>query len=415
MPNTINTIKSNTVVLAKLAAGTVVDQMQFCKSISQADPSDYKGKNGYSAGDTINISVPALYTMGTSFDLTSSLQDMLEQKVALALDIVGSVGVELNSQELASSINIGSVYDRVIKPAAQAIAQGVEQTCLNRAALQVGNIVGTAGSTVFDTATMLSANQKITEFLAPQDENRYALLNPAAQASAINARKGFPNPAGNLTSQYKYGVMGQADGMNYMSNNLLAPLTRGTANPTMTVTTTSVAGATTIALTGSGTETLIAGQTFTVANVNAVHPQTKADLGYLKQFVISANNTASGGAYTGVALGGEPIYTSTSGSLQNVTRFPTSGDVVTLGAGTGGTLSTTYRENLCYHKDAFRMVSVPLILPINEQISEQYTWKGVTVAIVQSFDVLKRRMITRVDFLGAFCAPRPNWACRVTS
>lgn len=412
--NTLNTIKSTGGVLAKLAAGTLVDGLQFGKSIGMADPNDYKGKNGYSAGDTIYVSIPALYIPNTTFDQTSNIQSMLEQKTALVLDIISSVAIDLDSQELASSINIQSVYDRMVKPATQAIAQTVEQTMLSRAVIATGNTVGTAGSTVFDTATMLSANQKLSEFLAPQDGQRYALLAPAAQASAVNARKGFPNPSGELTSQYKDAVMGTADGLTYLSNNLLPRLTRGTANPTMTVTTTSVAGATTIALTGSGSETLTAGQTFTVASVNAVHPQTKVDLGYPFQFVVGALNTASGGAYTAVALG-DPIYTATSGSLQNVTRFPTAADVVTLGAGTGGVLSTTYTENIVFHKEAFRMVSVPLIMPDAVELAVQETYKGYTVAIVRAFDVIKRRMITRVDFLGGFCAPRNEWASRVTS
>lgn len=413
--NTLNTIKSNGGVLAKLAAGTLADNLQFGKSISQADPNDYNGKNGYSAGDTIYISKPAIMSTNSSFDATSSMQSIQEQKVALALDIISSVPIDLDSQELASTINIKSIYDRAIKPAVIAIATDVEKTMLTRAMYQTSNIVGTAGSTVFDPDTMLSAGQKLNELLAPMDGERYALLSPAAQRSAINARKGFPNASDEVSNQYKRGLMGEADGFVYMANNLLPRLTSGTATGSITVTTTSVAGATTIALTGTGTQTLTAGQTFTVASCNAVHPQTKVDLGYLKQFVISANNTASGGAYTGVALGGEPIYTATSGSLQNITRFPTASDVVTLGAGIGNTASATYTQNIVYHKDAFRMVSVPLVMPEAVELAVQETYKGYTVAIVRAFDVLKRRMITRVDFLGGFCATRPEWACRISS
>lgn len=414
MVNSINTIKSNAGVIAKVAAGTFVDNLQFGKSISQADPSDYKGKNGYSAGDTVYISKPAIYIPNTSFDATSSILDIAELKVALALDIVSSVPVSLDSQELASTMNLSSINDRVVQPAVKGMAQQVEATMLNRATYQVGNIVGTAGATVFDTATMLSAAQKMSEFLCPNDDERYALLTPAAAASAVNARKGFPNATTEVSKQYRMGLMGIADGFTYLQNNLLPTITNGTANPTMTVTTTSVAGATTIALTGSGTETLKAGQKFSIANVNAVHPQTKVSLGYNKQFSVAADATAVGGAYT-VTIGGDPIYTSTSVGLQNVDRFPTSGDVVTLGAGVGGTLSTAYRHSLAFHKQAFRMVSVPLVMPEAVEFGAQESYKGFTVAIVRAFDVLKRRMITRIDFLGGFCATRPEWACVVTS
>jgi len=39
----------------------------------------------------------------------------------------------------------------------------------------------------------------------------------------------------------------------------------------------------------------------------------------------------------------------------------------------------------------------------------------MTIAIVRSWDILKRRMITRLDFLGGFAPVRPEWGCRITS
>lgn len=400
-------------VIAKLAAGTLVDNLQFCRVIDKADKSDYDGKNGYKAGDTIQINVPALYTPGTNLDITSAIQAIQETRIPLALDIIQTVGVDVDSRELAYQIGLESLYSRVIKPAVQGIAQGVENICLTRACSNVGNIVGTAGSTSFDTSTILAAGQKMTEFLAPR-QDRSVLLNPGAEASAVNARKGFVNAPNKISKQYIDGAMGAADGFDYYSNNLLPRFTSGTAAGSITVTTTSVAGATTIALTGTGTQTLTAGQTFTVASVNAVHPQTKVDLGYPKQFVVTALNTASGGAYTAVALA-EPIYTATSGSLQNVTRFPTASDVVTLGAGVGNVASTIYPQNLAFHKNAFRMVSVPLVMPEAVEMAAQESFEGVTVAVVRAFDVRTRAMITRIDFLGGFAATRPMWACRITN
>lgn len=411
MPNNINTVKSNAAIIAKLAAGMLVDNLQFAKSISKADASDYAGKNGYSAGDTVSISKPARFIPGSSLDITSSIQDIVEEKVPLTLDVISTVGVQLDSQELASSINIKSIAERVIRPAVAGIAQDVEKTFLNRAVLSTYNLVGNTGSTVFDTDFMLSASQKQQEFLMPMDGDNWALLSPAARRSAVNARKGLFQKSDEIAKQYKSGYMGESDGYEYLSNNLMPRITHGTATGAITVTTTSVNGASTIALTGTSTQTLVAGQVFTIAGVNAVHPQTKQDLGYAQQFVITANNTASGGAYTGVAIS-PTIYDATTGkSLQNVTALPASGAVVTL----VGTASTAYTQSLAFHTDAYRMVSVPLILPEAVEFAVQETYKGVTVAIVRAFDVIKRRMITRIDFLGGFAAVRPEWACRLGS
>ena len=413
MANNINTIKSNGAIIAKLAARMLVDNLQFCKTIGQADANDYNGKNGYSAGDTIYVSKPARFIPTNSFDITSSIQSIVEEKVPLTLDILSTVPVALDSQELASTINIKSIAERVIKPAVAAIAQDVEKTMLSKATLATYNYGGTAGSTVFDTTTMLGASTRMQEFLVPQDGEQYALLNPAARGSAVIARKGLFQSSSEIASQYKTGYMGEADGFTYMSNNLLPRLTTGSASGTITVTTTSVNGATTIALTGTGSQTLKAGQVFTISSVNAVHPQTKADLGFLQEFVVTADNTASSGAFTGVAIS-PTIYDATTGlSLQNVSALPQSGATVTLVGST--TASTTYGQNLCYHKDAFRMVSVPLILPDAVELAVQETYKGVSVAVVRAFDILKRRMITRIDFLGGFVPVRPEWAYRITS
>jgi len=400
-------------VIAKLSVGTLVDNLQFCRTIDKADASDFNGKNSFSAGDTIFINVPAQAVPTNGFDITSSIQTLAELRVPLALDIISVVARDIDSRELASSIGIKSLYERHIKNDVAGIAQNVEQICLDRAVKATHNIVGTAGSTAFDTSTVLSATQKLTEFLAPR-QDRSILLNPGAEASAVNARKGFVNDGAAVSKQYKQGQMGMADGFTYFSNNLLPRLATGTATGAHSVTTTSIAAATTIALTGTGAQTLTAGQTFTVASVNAVHPQTKVDLGYLQQFVITAAATASGGAYTGVTIS-PAIYTATSGSLQTVTRFPTASDVVTLGAGTGNVASTIYPQNLAYQKSAFRMVSVPLVQPEMVEMAAQETYEGVTVAIVRAFDVMLRRMITRIDFLGGFAATRPQHACRITS
>lgn len=410
MSNSIQTVKAAAGLLAKAAAVELVDNLQFTKSIDKADESDYKGKNGYSAGDTIYITKPARFIPITSFDITSSINDFVEEKVPLVLDTPVTVSVSLDSQELASTIDLANVYNRAIKPAIHSIAQTVESTFLTSAINATYNLVGTAGSTVFDTNTMMGATARLGQYLAPT-QNRFALLDPIATQSAVVARKGQFQSSSEISKQYRDGVMGMADGFAYLSNNLLPTHTRGTQTGSLTVATTSVNAATTIALTGTSGGTLTKGDVFTVANVFAVHPITKVTQTFLQQFVVTADNTASGTAYTGVAIS-PTIYDATTGkALQNVNRFPTSADVVTI----VGSLSTGYTQNIAFQKGAFRMVSVPLVMPEAVEFAEQETFKGITVAIVRAFDVLKRRMITRVDFLGGITATRPEWSCRVTA
>jgi len=413
--NTINTIKSNAGVIAKLAAGAFVDNLQFCKSIGKADASDYNGKNGYSAGDTVYISKPVRPEVGTSFDITSTIGSLLEEKVAMPLDIIAVTSFDLDSQELASTANLQGIYDRFVKPYAAGMAQEVEKTYLERAVINTPNFVGTPGSTVFNTTTMLSAGVKLDEFLAPMDGERYALLSPAAQASALDSRKSFVQASDELAKQYKRGLMGTADGFTYMSNNLVPRITNGVDVSGFAVEASVVAisnGMATLGIDGvTGGATIPAGTVFTISGVNAVHPQTKVDLGYPQQFTTTAAVTETAG--NSVTLPIYPaIYYTTTDSRQNVSAAPVDEAAITVAVGSA---STTYTNSLVYHKDAYRMVSVPLVLPTSAEYAEQYTYKGMTIAIVRSWDILKRRMITRLDFLGGFAPVRPEWGCRITS
>jgi hypothetical protein len=138
----------------------------------------------------------------------------------------------------------------------------------------------------------------------------------------------------------------------WFRNSLFTAHTTGTAAKTTgyTVSGASQTGAS-ITVTG-GTTTFLKGDVVTFAGSNAVHPETKADLGYLQTFVITAD---SGTSATTLAI--SPAIVAT-GATQNVTASPTStGAVVKLGAGANETL----QQSLVYHPDAFTFVTADLV------------------------------------------------------
>jgi hypothetical protein len=199
-------------------------------------------------------------------------------------------------------------------------------------------------------------------------------------------------------------MVGKADGFNWYENELIAVHTNGSDVTGAAVNDAAVAeGASTLTVDGlsaAPTE----GTVFTIAGVNMVHPITKVDLGVPQQFVVGA------GATTTVLPISPSLYAGSNG-LQNVTALPADDAALTF----VGAASTGYAQNLQYGKNAFKMVSVPLIMPTNAELAAQETVDGITVAVVRDFDVLQRRMITRLDFLGGLSAVRPEWACRVTA
>jgi len=413
MANIFNNVNDLGTVISKMAAGYLQDNLQFCKTVDKEPDSSFGSVNGYKVGDTINVNIPTRFVPVTSLDITSAIEDMTETSKPLALDTTATVSVEADSLEMRNDISDSELLakgERILKPAMIALASKVESVILGTAADAVYNTVGTAGSTVFDTATMLLAKDKLARDLTPMGE-RKALLNSAAMSSAVNSRKGLFQSSEEIAKQYKQGYMGTADGFDFLENEMLATHINGNDVSFEVRTTVSAEGQATLAVEGltTTTGTVTKGTTFTIATVNKVHPQTKADLGVLQDFVVTADATADGSGYATLSIS-PALYTTTS--QQNISAFPVDGDTCTV---LTGSASTGYTQNLVYHPSAFRFISTSLYQPKNTEMSGTATEDGITINMVSDFDVLKRREILRFDVLYGFSAIRPEWACRVTS
>lgn len=412
MANVIKNIEDAGTVIAKGVAAMVSNELQFCKRIKKVPASEFEGSNGFGAGTTIKRTKPPRFipTENTDFDITSNIQDIKEQESSLVLDVAKTVAYEVTSLELATDIDIANLMERAGKPAASSIAQFVEKKMIEKATDAVYNAVGTPGSSVFDTDLILSAREKMSKFLCPLDQQRYFLGDSTTMRSAVNARKGLFQSAEKISDQYEKGVVGVADGFTWLENELLNLHTNGNDVVFEVRTTVSTEGQSTLVVEGltTTTGTVKKGTVFTIDTVYAVDPITKESRNFLQQFTVTADATADGSGYATLSIS-PAIYTSASGGLQNVDSFPADGDAITpVGAASGA-----YTQGLAFHKEAFEMVSVPLILPKNVEIAKQVTEDGITIAYIRFFDGKTRKMIDRFDFLGGIHAPRPEWACRL--
>lgn len=412
MANDFSNVKDVGGIIAKAASKEFADNLSFCKSIAKADESDFEGKNGYSAGDTLYISQPMRSIPTSSFDQTSTIQDIVEPKVALPLDIISSSAFAIDTQEFASKIALKSVMKRVILPAVKDLAHDFENKVLNKATMAVANHVGTPGSTTFDTDVILQAREKMGKYLAPKDDQRYFLFDSTAGRAAVNARKGLFQSSDEIAKQYKQGYVGMADGFRWIETEMVQSHTNGTdvtgvqVNATLTT-----EGASSMVVKGVDNPggTFTKGQVFTIAGVYAVHPVTKKQYPFLQQFTV-LEDVPGVAAATRTIKFAPAIYTAASDGLQNVSRFPEADDnLVFVGAA-----STTYTQNLAFHKNAFRLATVPLVMPKKAEFAAQHSYQGMNVAVVYDWDQLKRRMILRLDILGALAAERIEWACRVS-
>lgn len=410
MANDISTVKSRGGIIAKMAAGFLSDHVQFVKSIDKADKSDFGGMNGYQAGDTVQINVPSQFTLGTGADITSTIQELKENKVPLTVNNQYNVPVAFTSAEIATDLALKSWAKRVLEPQMITLANNIESACLTQAVNATYNLVGSAGNTVFDTDTILAAGQKLDESGCADYDNRFVLLNPSANRSAVNARKGLFQQSTAISEQYKNGAMGMADGFTFLRNNLLPTNTMGNDIVFEVRTTVSTQGQATLVVEGltANTGTVKKGEVFTIDGVYAVHPVTKATLPYLQQFVATADKTADASGYATLDVS-PAMYT--TGSQQNISAFPQDGAAIT----PYGAASTGYAQNLAFHKSAFRFVSLPLVQPDGVDMVGQETVDGITVRIVRAYDIKSDKMIMRADVLWGLANVRPEWAARITA
>jgi hypothetical protein len=409
MPNTISNIKEVGSVIAKAGAKLFEDNLMFCKSIAKADESDFDGKNGFKAGQTINVNLPMRSIPTSAFDQTSTVQDIVEGTKPLTLNIISSQAFEINTSEFATEIGLEAVMNRVIKPAAVSMAHDFENKVLAQATDAIFNSVGTPGSNTFDPDVILGARQLLNENLCPKNsDERFFLFNSRAGRAAVGARKGLFQSSTEIAKQYKEGYIGMADGFNWLESEMTQTHTNGNDVVFEVRTTVSAQGQSTLVVEGltTTTGTVKKGTVFTIANVFAVNPQTKEVSPDLQQFVVTADETADGSGYATLSV--SPAFY-TTGSLQNISAFPVDGAAITpVGAASGA-----YKQNIAFHKNSFRLATVPLIMPKNAEFAAQHTYKGITMAVVYDWDQLKRSMVLRMDVLGGLCEERPEWACRV--
>lgn len=412
MTNAINNVKDAGYAFAKMGATVFEDNLAFCKSISKTDGKEFHGSGGYSNGDTITIPLPARSSPTSAFDQTSTVQSISEKNVPLTLDIISSSAFEINSLEYATEIQQAKVFERIIKPAMIDLAHDFEYKVINKAQDMIFNSVGTAGANTFDTDVILHARELMGRNLCPKDNERFFLFDGAAGRKAVGARKGLFQDATSIAKQYKQGLVGKADGFNWLESEMVSEHTNGNDVAFEVRTTIAAEGATSLVVEGltATTGTVTKGTVFTIDTVYAVNPQTKRQYDHLQQFVVTADATADGSGYATLSIS-PAIYT--TGANKNVSAYPADGDTIT----PVGSASTSYVQNLAYHKDAFRLTTAPLIMPKSSsvQFAGQYRYKGMNVAVVYDWDQLKRSMVLRLDILGGLSAPRPEWASRITS
>ena len=147
------------------------------------------------------------------------------------------------------------------------------------------------------------------------------------------------------------------------------------------------------------------GDVFTIADVNAVNPVTKADLGIAKQFVCISYSSNS------LVFSPAMIWT---GAQQTVAVASGVTDLNTKAITGVGTAATGYRQNMVFHQNAFALVTVPLVKPPGAVDVGRETYKGTTVRVIPVYDGINDESMWRLDVLYGVKAVDPRLATRIS-
>jgi hypothetical protein len=399
-------------VFAETAAKILENELVFASRCDRALEGEFEGKtNGFEKGDTVSMRKPnqAAVRVGRVADP----QDVVEGKTTLVVD--KQIGYDFQITSKDRTQQLGDLAERVIRPAMVSIAQYIDQD-LASMFTGVWNAVGTFGTDISTFPAWMKGVRRLNEMAVPSD-SRSAILSPADEAALVGNQSAMYVES-LAKAAYRDGGIGRiAQVDTFMTQN--APVlttgtrTNGAVNGASQATTyaaakDSVTWGQTINIDGVGAAgTIKKGEIFTLAGVFAINPRSKVAYPYLQDFTVTADATADGsGVVNGLAIAPAII---TTGAFQTVSAAPADNAVVTF----RGTASTNYQQNLMFHRNAFSLAVVPLVMPEGAVNGSRKSHKGVSVRVVPYFDGTNDISNWRLDVLYGYRATQPGLATRI--
>jgi hypothetical protein len=351
-------------------------------------------------GPTLQVRNPVKFVARTG--ATWANQDVIETKRDLTVSSLTGIDWDFDETDLA--LTIDDFSERYLKPAMSQLAAELEYGAF--AMYQdVWNQVGTIGTTPATTTPFLDASKELNKNLAPRSD-RFAIINPDAEASLIGGIQGLFHSGKVIENQFETGEIGNWGGFKFKTSSLVRNHTVGPLGGTPLVNgasqgvssghayTTSLV---TDGWTAAAASRLAAGDLITLAGVNGVHPESRQSTGQLQKFRVNAVSVVISPAII------------TGGAYQTVTGSPADNAAITV----IGTANAVHPINLAAHKLAFTFVTADLEVPKGVDMASRAKKDGISMRFVRDFDTLNNRRICRFDVLHGKLTQRPEWAVRV--
>lgn len=413
MANTIKTLSDGDIT--RKALSILHNNLVFCKTINK-QYDDRFAKSGAKNGGSLLIREPNQFTVRTGAVMDT--QDVTES--VQTLTVATQKGVDINFSSVELTLSLDDFADRILTPAMSRLAAEVDSSVISACYPYVYKYVQTTAGTVPNIADVLKARAELQQGLAPMGNRHY--MTGALELNAIlTSNVSLMHPSSEVAREFEMGSVGTMYGFKFWETEMIPTHTAGTRTDTTptcytTSTGTSIENGTpyiTITAGSTGT-TLKAGDVFIVTSVFAVNPETKVTCAWLQQWSVTADTNVTTAA-TDWPVSPTPYR---SGAKQNCVIVGGSIASVVLVSSTvksTGAASAANKNSLCYHRDAFTLVTADLEMPRGVDFAAREVYDGISLRLVRNYDIVNDKFPCRIDVLFGCKTVRPEWAARVAS
>lgn len=388
-----------------------LELLESKRAVSQFFNTDYgkEFKLKFPVGNQIKIDYPAMYPIrdGLEYNPPAKVQRWA------TINIGEPFGVdlpEIDSLEAAISSpkSRAQFSQKFIEPAMLKLATEIDSRCALFAYQHAAGVVGALGTdpSTFD-ATSGAAREYMQHLSAPSADR--AMIVPSSVMRAIRAANAaLFNPVMDISKMTRTGIVSsKVDNFDWYEAQSLYRHTAGTWAGAVTVTTTLVDGATTVALTCTTSDTFKVGDKFAFAAALPVNPETKRTFGAsTKTFTClgdGAGNTVTAAASAATITFSPAVYGPLS-PFQNVDALPLASAALTLWPGTTSPNGKIGNIGLALPQNAFALVGLDL-----EEFTDVETCKtqrdpdsGVSIRFMAAGDARSSKKIRRFDVCLGF-------------
>lgn len=401
-------------LVAKESLRIAHEKAQFIGTVDRQYDSSFTYDPGRGAhGQTLRVKSPNMYTRRQG-SRVMAVQDQAEASQTITVATQDGVDMRFNSAELIQSVDSDGAFDELsrkyIQPAISSLVSGIEADFLAYATKATYNCAGTAGSALADLAAVGAARAKLNQGLAPKDGSRFIQCDSVTMGGMVNGLKGLFQDSSQIKEQYREGMIGRTAMADWYENDRMWTLTNGSdVTCTMAAAAAVVDGGNVMTM-ASLAAAPATGAVFTIPGIYACHPETKASLGVLQQFVVTAGTTAIQTVSPTIYLTGpRQNLCSAAGAQLTTASFDGTGIVPVF----VGAASTSYVQNLMYHKEAFQFVTADLPILDDAQKCVRVNKDGLSLRCWMGSDIRNDELLLRVDILYGMAALRPAWASRI--